>query len=90
MKKYIMNSHDRVVTTKHKNVLSHHASRITHHCSHINSIIILLIILTFIMNGCSDSGITLVFMPSPTAVTAQEIYNETELMTDNTEMIYKQ
>lgn len=42
------------------------------------------------MNGCGDSGITLVFMPSPTAITAQEIYNETELMTDNTEMIYKQ
>jgi len=90
MKKYIINSHGRVVTTKHKNVFSHHTSRITHLASHINFIIILLIMLIFIMNGCGDSGITLIFMPSPTPVTAQEIYNETELMTDNTEMIYKQ
>lgn len=44
----------------------------------VNYIIIILIILMFITNGCSDSGITLVFMPSPTAVTdvTQEIYNE--------------
>ncbi len=55
----------------------------------IHFIIILLIIFTFIMNGCSDSGITLVFMPSPAAVTAQEIYNEMEIMPDNTEQIYK-
>ena len=57
----------------------------------INYIIALLIVLTFIINGCGDSGITLVFMPTPTAVNyvTQEIYNELEPVSGNTEQIYK-
>jgi hypothetical protein len=41
----------------------------------INYIIILLFVLAFIINGCSDSGLTLVFMPSPTPGITEEIYN---------------